>query len=168
MKNPISMIGTTIEIVRDSMSPYKSPNTRLVSAARAVGFKWGTEAPFMDAIEERPDGTVDRQVTWVMNAGQKVEFVWAERDEEGNLIARDEEIDFNEFRRRYLSREWVEANQDHPIAYLHATHYHHAGMLKRIKELPQHVVVRHGKRIASIPTNATEEDRQKALKAIGR
>lgn len=167
MSNLINLIGKSLAQVRDSLSPYKSPNTRLVSAARAVGFRWGTDAPFMDAIEEKADGTIDRQVTWVLDAGQKVRFRWVE-DEDGAPVTREEEIDFNEFRQRYLSRDWVQANQDHPIAYLHAVHYHHAGMLKRIKELPQHIVVRHGKRVASIPTNATEEDRQKALKAIGR
>jgi hypothetical protein len=167
MKNIPAFIGRSLEIIRDSISPYKSPNTRLVSAARAVGFRWGTDAPFMDAIEEKTDGTIDRQVTWVMDAGQKVRFRWVE-DEDGKPIVREEELNFSEFRSRYLSRDWVQANQDHPIAYLHAVHYHHTGMLKRIKELPQHIVVRHGKRVASIPTDASEEDRKKALKAIGK
>lgn len=164
--NPILNIGTKIEIIRDSMSPYQSPNTRLVASARASRFEWGIENPFMDGIEEMPDGTVSRTVTWVMNAGQKREFIWAERDEAGNLVAKSEEIDFNEFRRRYLDRAWITANPDHPISYLYATHWHHMGMLKRIKELPQHVIIRHGKRTASIPTNASPEDKERALRAI--
>jgi hypothetical protein len=167
MSNPLDIIGKSLTQVCDSLSPYKSPNTRLVAAARAVGFRWGTDAPFKDSIEEKSDGTIDRQVTWVMDAGQKVPFRWVE-DEDGVPVVREETLNFNEFRARYLSRDWIQANQDHPIAYLYAVHYHHAGMLKRIKELPQHIVVRHGKRTASIPTDATEEDRQKALKAIGR
>jgi hypothetical protein len=168
MSNPLLSIGTKVEILRDSMSPYQSPNTRLVSSARACGFDWGIEKPFMDAIEEKPDGTVERTVTWVMNASQKKEFVWAERDDKGNLVARSEEIDFNEFRARFLDLAWIEANPDHPISYLRATHRHHGRMLASIKSLPQHVIVRNGKRTAAIPTNATPEDRARALRALGK
>ena len=167
-KSPLLSVGTKIEIIRDSMSPYQSPNTRLVSAARACGFEWGIKDPFMDAIEEKPDGTIERTVTWVMNAAQKREFVWAHREKDGTLTAKSEEIDFNEFRSRFLSLEWIEANPDHPISYLRATHRHHGRMLATIKTLPQHVVVRNGARIASIPTNATPEDRARALRALGK
>ena len=167
-KNPILNIGTKIEVLRDSMTPYRSPKTRLVSAARAVGFTWGIDAPFMDAIETKPDGTVERNVTWVMNASQKREFIWAHRNADGTLTAKVEEIDFNEFRARFLSLNWIEANPDHPISYLRATHRHHGRMLASINTLPQHVIVRNGRRTAAIPTNATPEDRAKALKALGK
>lgn len=167
-KSPILNIGTKVEIIRDQMSPYQSPNTRLVASARACGFDWGIDAPFMDAIEEKPDGSVERTVTWVMNAGQKKEFIWAERDADGNLVAKCEEIDFNEFRRRFLDLTWVAANPDHPISYQRATHRHHGGMLKSIKSLPQHIIVRNGKRTAAIPTNATPEEKVRCLKALGK
>lgn len=167
-KSPILSVGTKVEIIRDHLPPSQSPNTRLVSAARACGFSWGIDAPFMDAIEEKDDGTVDRTVTWVMNASENKEFIWAEKDARGNLVAKKEEIDFNTFRKRFLDMEWIAANPDHPISYLRATHRHHGRMLQTIKSLPQHVIVRNGKRIASIPTNATPEEKARAIKALGK
>jgi hypothetical protein len=167
-KSPLLTVGTKVEILRDSMSPYQSPNTRLVSAARACGFEWGTSDSFMDAIEEKLDGTIERTVTWVMNAAQKREFIWAERTADGTLVAKSEEIDFNEFRNRFLNLDWISANPDHPISYLRATHRHHGRMLATIKTLPQHVIVRNGARTASIPTNATPEERARALRALGK
>lgn len=153
----------TLEILRDDKSPYQSPNTRLVSAARAVNFNWGNNAPFTDAFEEKDDGSVERTVTWCMDGDQSVEFVYAKRTEEGKLVACEEKIKFTEFRKRYTDLEWCRSNPDHPIAYLRAAHFHHARMLKAIHKLPRHQVVKRGNRKVSIPTDISEAERKKLL-----
>lgn len=153
----------TIEILRDDKSPYQSPNTRLVSAARAVNFQWGNNAPFMDSFEEKEDGEIKRNVSWCMDGDQRVEFLWVTRDEDGNLVANEEKVNFATFRKRYIDLEWCRENPDHPIAYLRGAHYHHARMLKAIHELPRHQVIRNGNRRVSIPTNLPEDKRKKLL-----
>lgn len=161
-------ISNTIAIVRDEgLSPAQSPNTRLVASARACGFDWGQKNPFMDSIEELKDGGIKRTVTFVMDGAQVVPFMWATR-EDGRLVAKEEEINFDTFRSRYTNMEWVEANPDHPISYLRVGHRAHGQMLKKIKTLPQHSIIRKGKRIGAIPTNASDEDRNKALKFLGK
>lgn len=152
----------------DELSPFQSPNTRLVSAALACGLPYGdAEANFKDEVEELPDGQLKRTVRWVMDGDKKVPFIWAEEDEHGNLKAKKEMLTFKEFRDRYIDLDWVRSNPDHPISYLRGTHFHHTRMLKQIKEQPQHSIIRRGRRTASIPDNATEEERKKALKFIG-
>ena len=160
-------IGKTLEIIKDDKSPYQSPNTRLVSAARAVGFNWGIEKPYMDSIEKLEDGTAKRTVSWVIDGDQKVPFVWAQKNEDGIARIKEEELTFSEFRKRYLDLEWCAENDDHPISYLRAAHRQHAKMLKAIKTLPQHTVIRKGKRMDSIPTDASDEEKAKILKMLG-
>lgn len=159
--------GATLEILRDNNSPQKSPNTRLVAAARTCGFPYGAEKNFLDAIEETSEGNLERTVSWVMNGSVEMPFIWATEDEDGNLKAHKEMIDFRTFRDRYTDLDWVKANPDHPISYLRGCHWHHTRMLKTIKGLPQHTVIRRGKRTASIPSDATDEEKAKALKFIG-
>lgn len=121
----------------------------------------------MDSVEEKEDGTTERNVTWVMNGDEKMPFIWA-TEENGKLVAHKEEITFDEFRKRYTNLDWVKANPDHPISYLRGSHWHHTRMLKLIKDLPQHEIFRRGKRIASVPRNATKAEMKKVMKFIGR
>jgi len=157
----------TIEILRDDKSPQVSPNTRLVAAARTCGFPYGAEKNFIDAFEEMPGGETRRTVTWIMNGDVTMPFIWATEDEHGSLEAHKEDLTFKEFQARYTDLEWVKKNPDHPISYLRGAHWHHVRMLKTIHELPQHNVIRRGKRSVAIPTDATDEEKAMALKFIG-
>lgn len=146
--------GSTVISLRDDKSPLQSPNTRLVAAALAVGFQFAGDKSFMDATDEAGK----RTVTWLMDAALKVPFKWVEDDK-----AKHEDITFGEFRKRYTDMEWVRSNPDHPIAYLRAVHKKHVNLVGRIKELPTCATIKHGKKTASIPSNATPEEREWVL-----
>lgn len=94
-------IGQQIDYIRDNLPPLKSPNTDLIGAWLAVGGELLDEENFYDTVEETSDG-VKRQVIWSVK---------------GDLPARvgDEEVTFEEFRKRWLSDEWRAANPRHWI-----------------------------------------------------
>ena len=165
-KSTDSLKGARLELVSDNKKAAHSPNTRLVASALACGFKYGTDKPFMESYEE-VDGETQVSVTWLMDASTKVPFTWVE-NQEGKLIAREESITFGEFRSRYIDREWIEANPDHPISYLRATHTQHLSMLKTIAKLPKHHVIRKGSSKVSIPDNATPEERAYFLNQLNK
>lgn len=166
MSNAESLKGAKLELVRDNKKAAQSPNTRLVASGRACGFKYGTDKPFMESYEE-VDGEVQVTVTWLMDASIKVPFIWAEK-QNGRLVAREETISFGEFRSRYIDKDWIEANPDHPISYLRATHTQHISMLKTISKLPKHHVIRKGKAKVSIPDNASDEERAYFLNQLNK
>lgn len=156
---------TKVTGVHDDMPPHLSPNTRLVAAARAVSFNFGCETPFMDEFDtEAPE---KHEVTWVMDGDQRVEFIWAERGDDGKLVAREEEITFSEFRSRYISLDWCRENPDHPISYMRASNKMHVEMIGWLKNAPRHERIRHGRRTARISTAESPERRAKLLKMLG-
>jgi hypothetical protein len=157
-----------IGIVQDDKSPFQSPNTRLVASARGVGFDWAAKSPYINSFEEKPDGTVEQSTRWLINGDQKLEFLWATRDDEGRIEAHEEKISFGKFRERYTDLEWCRNNPDHPIAYMRASHRHHAKLLKAIHSMPRHEIIRNGKATASIPTDSTPEQRAELLRLLGR
>lgn len=166
-ETPRTGLAAVLHPVVDDRSPTHSPNTRLVASARCSGFNWGQEKPFKDEIDDT-SGETKRTVTWCMDGERTMPFIWASEDPEtGELVAHKEEITFAEFRQRYTDLEWIRSNPDHPISYMRGAHRHHAALIKRIKELPQHVIVKRGAKRASIPTNATKEERDAVLKRIG-
>lgn len=167
MKSDDSLNRGTIRVVSDQKPPLQSPNTRLIASSRGCGFDWAAKSPFMHSFEEKDDGSVEQNVRWLMNGDQQVEFLWATRDENGRLQAHEEKIGFAKFRERYIDLDWCRDNPDHPIAYLRATHRHHAKLLKAIHKMPKHEVIRNGKATASIPTNATPEERAELLSLLG-
>lgn len=137
--------GTTIAIVRDTDTPpTKSRNTRLVAAWIACGGVFATQNAFSDTVENLPEGP-KRTCTWLMDGAQKVEFETAEGKEF---------IVFEEFRKRYDSQEWCEANPNHPISYLRAGCDHHNHLIDKIKTLRPMLLIRKGKRIAIVPSGS--------------
>jgi hypothetical protein len=139
--------GTTVAIVRDhDTPPMKSRNTSMIAGALTSGFEFATEKAFSDTVED-VGGTPKRTVTWLMNAAKTVRFV---------PIPKEEEITFTEFKRRFLSQEWCEANPDHPISYMRGIIENKGGLVDKIKTLMPMLLLRKGKRVAIVPSGNDE------------
>jgi hypothetical protein len=139
--------GTTISVVRDhDTKPTESRNTRLVAAALSSGAMFATEAAYSDTVEQTPNGA-KRTVTWLMDGAAKLHF---------EPIEGAESITFDEFRKRYESLPWCEANANHPIAYLRAMNDQHNRMLDKVKTMRPMLLIRKGKRIAIVPSGSDE------------
>lgn len=144
--------GQTIAFVRGSESPRKSNNTKLVAAAIACGIPPSGKNFFSDTIEE-VDGKSKRQVTWTMDAsGPFATFA---------PIKKEESLDFLEFQRRFTSREWCEANPDHPIAYMHAYTEHLNRLGDKLRTLKPMLLMRKGKRTAIVPSGSSAAETAK-------
>ena len=139
--------GTTISVVRDhDTKPADSPNTRLVASALSSGGGFATEAAYSDTVEQTANGP-KRTVTWLMDGAAKIHF---------EPIQCAESITFDEFRKRYESLQWCEANANHPIAYLRAMNDQHSRMLDKIRTMRPMLLIRKGKRIAIVPSGSDE------------
>lgn len=137
--------GTTITIVRDTdTAPTQSRNTQLVAAALASGGIFATENAFSDTVENLPTGP-RRTCTWLMDGAEKIVF---------EPIAAAETITFEDFRKRYDSQEWCEANPNHPISYMRAASEHHRRLVDKIKTLKPMLLIRKGKRVAIVPSGS--------------
>ena len=70
-------------------------------------------------------------------------------------IPQSETLTFAEFRDRYDSLAWCEANPDHPIAYMRALNDHHNRLVDKIKTMRPMLLLRKGKnRIAIVPSGS--------------
>ena len=139
--------GTTVAIVREhDTPPMKSRNTSMIAGAITSGFEFATEKAFSDTVED-VGGTPKRTVTWLMNAAKTVRF---------GPIPKEEEITFSEFKRRFLSQEWCEANPDHPISYMRGIIENKGGLVDKIKTLMPMLLLRKGKRVAIVPSGNDE------------
>ena len=139
--------GTTVAIVREhDTPPMKSRNTSMIAGAITSGFEFATEKAFSDTVED-VGGTPKRTVTWLMNAAKTVRFV---------PIPKEEEITFTEFKRRFLSQDWCEANPDHPISYMRGIIENKGGLVDKIKTLMPMLLLRKGKRVAIVPSGNDE------------
>jgi hypothetical protein len=145
--------GTTVAIVREhDTPPMKSRNTSMIAGAITSGFEFATEKAFSDTVED-VGGTPKRTVTWLMNAAKTVRFV---------PIPKEEEITFSEFKRRFLSQDWCEANPDHPISYMRGIIENKGGLVDKIKTLMPMLLLRKGKRVAIVPSG--NDDASKTLR----
>jgi hypothetical protein len=137
--------GDTIAIVRETNDhPARSRNTRLIAAAISSGAVFASGQALCDAVEETANGP-RRTVTWLMDGAAKMTF---------EPIDGSEEITFDEFRRRFESLDWCEANPNHPISYLRAMSDHHSRLLDRIKSNRPMLLKRKGKRVAIVPSGS--------------
>ena len=115
-----------------------------IAAALAADCRFASDKALIDTLEAQPDGSTRREVTWLMDGAHKARFV-------PNFPA--EEITFTEFRRRFESLEWCEANADHPIAYLRGFSDKLNRLRDRVIQMKPLVLVRNGKRTALIPAD---------------
>lgn len=150
--------GESIAIVRDTDTPpTKSRNTRMISAAVACGAEFAKGGAYSDTVEQTASGP-KRTVTWAMNGEKKLRF---------DPIKEGEEIDFGEFRRRFESREWCEANENHPIAYLRAMSEHLSRLTDHVKTMRPMLLVRRGTRFAIVPSGSDPKETAEREKILG-
>lgn len=143
----------TISLVRDTESPLKSPNTRLIAAALSAGAEFATKAALNDSVNDKGD----RQVTWQMNGATNINF-------EPNFES--ETIDFAEFRKRFESLNWCKENSDHPIAFMRAFSDKMNRLRDRLREMKPMARIENGRRTGFIPDDATDEERSEILKMV--
>ena len=139
-------------ILKDDLSPLKSPNTALVAAATTSGIQLSSEQPFLQTVEE-VDGKIKRQTIWNLK-DMSITF-------KPNF--KEEEITTETFVKRFTDAKWRAENPDHPIAYMAYMHETLNRFKDKIKDNKPLIMIRRGSRIAFIPENATQEVRDKIL-----
>jgi|694.fasta_scaffold10753_11 hypothetical protein len=144
--------GTRIDFIRDNLPPLKSPNTDLIGAWLAVGGQLLDEENFHDTVEETSDG-VKRQVVWSIK---------------GDVRARigDEDVSFDEFRRRWLSDEWRAANPLHWITIQRAQRDYTVQLKTWLQTQKPCALIRKGNRQVVIHPDLPEEKKAKLLAAL--
>lgn len=139
--------------VRYANNPLNAANTRLIADALTSGFRLVEPGGFRDTVEQTDKGPL-RKVEWFIDGKSRGIFVTAEGREE---------IDFQEFRRRYQSEEWCLEHQHHPIAFMRWS-ARHLGLLRdQIRALTPAAVLRRGKRSVTIPANLPQDKKEKLL-----
>ncbi len=146
--------NTKLSVLADHEHPLKSANTHLVAAAATSG---GEIAPqgYLDTIEQGHDGKPRRTVVWLM-ADKEITF----NSFDG------EKISTAEFIKRWLNKEWLAANPDHPITYMRFYQKTLQSLRDAIREQTPTIKVTRGGRAAYIPASATEEQRAKLLSKL--
>lgn len=141
--------GQRIDFVRDDLPPLKSPNTDLIAAWLNSGGELLSEEPHSQTVEQTQTGP-KLVTTWLVNGDVKVEYG-------------TEEVDFEEFRKRWLSIEWCRANAEHPIAYMRAFRDNVTKLKDWIKTQKPSVLIRRGKRVAVIHPDLPEARKNQIL-----
>jgi hypothetical protein len=111
-------------------------NTAVAVAAGTCGAQPGGKRGYVDAVEI-VNGHPKRITTWILDGRTRLEF---------RPAFAAEEITVGEFVKRFNSREWCEANPDHPIAYLHWYAENFRTCLAKVKERKPGKMVRRGRR----------------------
>jgi len=146
--------NTKVSVLADHEHPLKSSNTHLVAAVATSG---GELAPqgYLDTIEQGADGKPRRTVVWLLS-DKEIDFT----------ESAGEKISTQEFIRRWLNREWLEQNPNHPITYMRYYQQTLEKLRDAIKDQTPTIKVTRGGRAAYIPANATDEERQKLLSKL--
>ena len=146
-------IGQTIDFVRDHESPLKSRNTRLVNAAFSCGIKPLEGGAYSETVQQTENGA-RRTVTWAVDGESRAVF---------EPIAEREEITFLEFRKRFESLDWCEANPNHPISYLRAYCDNENRLLDFLKAQKPQILVQRGNRTVVLPADCKADVKNKLL-----
>jgi len=144
--------GQQVQFIRDDQAPLKSEVTSLVAAMLACGFKYASDKPLLDTIEE-VDGAPKRSVTWSMDGSAKATF-------------NDEALDLAEFRERFESRDWCQTHPDHPIAYLRAFNDALSLLRNQLRLMKPLMLIRKGRRFALIPQDADPAKKTELLSML--
>jgi len=140
----------TLSTVHDNVDPRRSEHTTLIGAALAAGAEFSGKRSLNDSIDE--EGV--REVSWSMNGDKLLSF---------EPSFESEKIDFAEFRRRFESLEWCEANPHHPISFLRAYRVKMAALNSQLRNMKPAARVKRGKKTALIPHDTTPERRAMIL-----
>jgi hypothetical protein len=142
--------GQTFFTLKDNLPPGQSPNTNLVSAWRHCGGRLRDSSNFLDEVEQLADGSTRRTVTWTINGDVKVELA-------------GETLSFEQFRARWISDEWREENQTHPITYMWGAFEMKKQAQDYLKGRRPHETYRRGNNVVRISPDETPERREKLL-----
>ena len=145
-------IGQRIDFIRDELPPLKSPNTDLVGAWLTCGGELLQEEPHTQTVEQTDTGP-RHTTTWCINGDKTVSFG-------------EEIVDFEEFRRRWISVEWCHSNTDHPISYLRLMRDNMSKLKDWIKTQKPSVLIRRGKRVAVIHPDLPEAKKARILSEL--
>jgi hypothetical protein len=141
--------GMRINFIRDNLPPLKSPNTDLIGAWLAVGGQLLDEENFHDTVEETRDG-VKRQVVWSVKGDVPA-------------VVGDEEVSFEEFRRRWLSEEWRAQNPKHWISIQRAQRDFTVTLKTWLQTQKPCALIRKGNRCVVIHPDLAEDKKAKLL-----
>lgn len=146
--------GTEIAWLKDELPPLKSPNTELMAAWITCGGKLAEGTSYVDAVEDTPQGP-KRTVTYLFDGSVKVDFKGFENG-----------ISFSEFRKRWLDEAWIEANADHPIAYLKLGLKNNRTVRQWLREQKPAALIKRGNRVAFIPADCPEARKKRILSEL--
>lgn len=139
--------------IRYGNNPLNAANTRLVADALTTGFRLVESGGFRDTVEQTDKGPL-RKVEWFIDGSSKGLFVTAEGREE---------IDFEEFRRRYESEQWCLDHPHHPIAFMRWSARHLSELRDKIRTMTPAAVLRRGNRMVTIPAELPQDKKEKLL-----
>ena len=146
--------NTKVSVLADHEHPLKSANTHLVAAACTSGAELAPQG-YLDTIEQGLDGNPRRTVVWLM-ADKEISFSAVEA----------ETISTQEFIRRWMDKEWLAANPDHPITFMRYYQQTLAKLRDAIRDQTPTIKVTRGGRAAYIPASASEAERSKLLSKL--
>lgn len=141
--------GQRIDFVRDDLPPLKSPNTDLIAAWLTCGGELLEGDPYSCTVEDTFSGP-KMTTTWCVNGDKSVSFG-------------TEEVDFEEFRKRWLAPGWCDENPDHPISYLRLQRDNSNKLKGWVKSQKPAVLIRRGNRVAVIHPDLPEARKAQIL-----
>jgi hypothetical protein len=150
------MLNETYQIIKEENTPpLKSQNTWMIAAMCCSGIPLRDQG-YQDTVEVMPDGSTKRITAWLPS------------NEKGNFkpIEKEESIDATEFAKRFLSKEWCEQNNNHPIAYMRYFMETYQNLRTAVKERKPSALIRRGGRYAIISPDATQAQKEKMLSLI--
>ena len=142
-------IGQRIDFVKDNLHPLKSPNTDLVSAWLTCGGSLLKEDPYSWTVEETADGP-RQTMTYHIDGSQPVSI-------------QGESLEFQDFRFRWMDRDWCSQNDEHPISYMRLFRDNGVKFKAWIKEEKPAVLIRRGNRVAVIHPDLPEARKAQIL-----
>jgi len=142
-------IGQRIDFIQDNLHPLKSPNTDLVAAWLTCGGSLLKQDPYSWTVEETPSGS-KQTITYHI-------------DGEVNVTNQGESLSFQEFRRRWMDKEWCEKNDEHLISYMRLFRDNSVKFKAWIKEAKPAVLIRRGSRVAIIHPDLPEARKAQIL-----
>ena len=142
-------VGLTIDFVKDNLHPIKSPNTDLIGAWLTCGGSLLQEDPYSWTVEDSEQGP-RQTMTYHIDSGKIADF---------NGV----KMEFQEFRNSWNSREWCDANPEHPISYMRLFRDNMVRLKAWIRDEKPAVLIRRGNRVAVIHPDLAEAKKAKIL-----
>src|SRR5579884_4533281 len=133
--------------IADGENPFSSANTLLVCTLLSLGAELYEDEPFSE-YREIVDGKPQRSIVW------RLKEMTRTGAEVKNLA------------QQWRDHEWIKANPESAMAYIKEALENYRKLVNAIKTNVPMNVVRHGKKFALIPEDATEAQREELLKKL--